>query len=167
MPIVNAFNPFTVADATVTLNGVPVPVTTGVRFRSVNDTGVRNEKFTYWDYLFDVGLKGEMGDLVIISRRGTGKPVSVTFATKGRTCPWVRSASLVCEMRCWIRIRRQPLIPSWAFGRNSNTAINRVYVNLHNSATWEHQLFTPRLTAIYLNCLRGQCRLRSAANMTC
>src|SRR6476620_4603341 len=45
VPIANAFNPFTVPDATVILNGVPVPVTTGVRFRSVNDTGDRFEKF--------------------------------------------------------------------------------------------------------------------------
>ena len=39
-----------------------LPVTTGVRFRAINDTGKRSEKFTYWDTLFDVGLKGEMGE---------------------------------------------------------------------------------------------------------
>src|SRR4029450_7246002 len=61
VPIINAFNPFTVADTTVVVNGVGIPVTTGVRFRAVNDTGPRSEKFTYYDYLFDVGLKGEMG----------------------------------------------------------------------------------------------------------
>ena len=33
VPIQNPFNPFTVADATLIYNGVPVPVTTGVRFR--------------------------------------------------------------------------------------------------------------------------------------
>jgi len=38
-----------------------VPVSTGVRFRGINDVGLRAAKFTYWDYLFDVGLKGEMG----------------------------------------------------------------------------------------------------------
>ncbi len=62
VPIANAFNPFTVPDATVILNGVGIPVTTGVRFRGTLDTGPRHEKFTYWDYLFDVGLKGEMGE---------------------------------------------------------------------------------------------------------
>ena len=62
VPISNPFNPFTVGDTTLVLNGVPVPVTTGVRFRGVNDTGPRHEKFTYWDYMFDVGLKGEMGE---------------------------------------------------------------------------------------------------------
>src|SRR5436190_3811436 len=62
VPIRNAFNPFTVGDTTLVINGVPVPMTTGVRFRGINDTGARHEKFTYWDTLFDVGLKGEMGE---------------------------------------------------------------------------------------------------------
>ena len=60
-----AFNPFTVADATIPNyfpDGSGLPVTTGVRFRGINDTGIRSEKFTYWDTLFDVGLKGEMGE---------------------------------------------------------------------------------------------------------
>src|SRR5213083_53227 len=42
VPIQNAFNPFTVGDATLAINGVPVPVTTGVRFRGINDTGPRH-----------------------------------------------------------------------------------------------------------------------------
>ena len=62
VPIQNPFNPFTVADGTVVVNGVGVPVTTGVGFRGLNDTGARHEKFTYWDSLFDVGLRGEMGE---------------------------------------------------------------------------------------------------------
>jgi iron complex outermembrane receptor protein len=63
VPIQNAFNPFTVADATIPNffpDGSGLPVTTGVRFRGINDTGLRHEKFTYYDYLFDVGLRGEM-----------------------------------------------------------------------------------------------------------
>ena len=62
VPIQNPFNPFTVADGTVVVNGVGIPVTTGVDFRGLNDTGPRHEKFTYWDTLFDLGLKGEMGE---------------------------------------------------------------------------------------------------------
>src|SRR6266508_1146396 len=57
VPIVNAWNPFTVADATIPNffpDGSGLPVTTGVRFRGINDTGPRHEKFTYQDYLFDV-----------------------------------------------------------------------------------------------------------------
>src|SRR5262249_8936673 len=65
VPISNPFNPFTVADATIPNffpNGSGFPVTTDVRFRGINDTGPRSEKFTYHDYLFDVGLRGEMGE---------------------------------------------------------------------------------------------------------
>ena len=65
VPISNPFNPFTVADATIPNffpDGSGLPVTTGVQFRGINDTGPRYEKFTYWDSLFDVGLKGEMGE---------------------------------------------------------------------------------------------------------
>ena len=62
VPIQNPFNPFTVADATLIYNGVPVPVTTGVRFRAINDQGVRTDKTTFHDVLFDTGLRGEMGE---------------------------------------------------------------------------------------------------------
>src|SRR5262245_26129111 len=65
VPISNPFNPFTVADATIPNffpDGSGLPVTTGVRYRGINDTGQRSEHFTYWDTLFDVGLKGEMGE---------------------------------------------------------------------------------------------------------
>src|SRR4029077_7291495 len=138
VPIANAFNPFTVPDATVILNGVPVPVTTGVRFRGVQDSGLRSEKFTYWDYLFDVGLKGEMGEFGDYFKtwnwemgfrysRNEGEDLSLGEVSQ----PGLRDALLDTN-------------PSTAFnpflgtlGRNSNTAINRVYVNLHNTATWE------------------------------
>ncbi len=62
VPLQNPFNPFTVADATLIYNGVPVPVTTGVRYRSINDEGNRADKTTFHDVLFDTGLRGEMGE---------------------------------------------------------------------------------------------------------
>ena len=65
VPIQNPFDPFTVADATIPgffPDGSGLPVTTGVQFRGANDTGPRHKKFTYHDYLFDVGLRGEMGE---------------------------------------------------------------------------------------------------------
>src|SRR6266404_3277526 len=64
VPISNPWNPFTVGNATIANffpDGSGLPVTTGVRFRGINDTGPRHEKFTYNDYLFDIGLRGEMG----------------------------------------------------------------------------------------------------------
>ena len=72
VPIQNPFNPFTVADATLIYNGAPVPVTTGVRFSAINDEPVRTAKFTVQDMLFDAGLRGELGEIVIISRDGIG-----------------------------------------------------------------------------------------------
>ena len=50
-------------DATLIYNGVPVPVTTGVRFSAINDQGNRTYKTTIHDFLFDTGLRGEMGEL--------------------------------------------------------------------------------------------------------
>ena len=62
VPIQNPFNPFTVGDATLIYNGRSVPVTTGVSFRAINDQGNKSYKTTIQDYLFDTGLRGEMGE---------------------------------------------------------------------------------------------------------
>src|SRR5437762_2883539 len=62
VPITNPFNQFTAADATLIYKGAPVPVTTGVRFRAINDSGPRSAKLPYNDYLFDAGLRGELGE---------------------------------------------------------------------------------------------------------
>ena len=141
VPIANAFNPFTVADATVTLNGVGIPVTTGVRFRGVQDTGPRHEKFTYWDMLFDVGLKGEMGEfgdyfktwnweLGFRYARNEGEDLSLGEVSQ----PGLRQALLDTNPATAFN----PFIGT--FGRNTNAAINQVYVNLHNTATWEQPI---------------------------
>ena len=138
VPISNAFNPFTVGDATLLINGVPVPVTTGVRFRGVNDSGLRAEKFTYWDMLFDVGLKGEMGEFGDYFKtwnwetgfrysRNEGTDLSLGEVSQ----PGLRDALLDTNPVTAFN----PFIGT--FGRNSNTAINRVYVNLHNTAEFE------------------------------
>jgi hypothetical protein len=142
VPIINAFNPFTVADNTVILNGVSIPVTTGVRFRGINDTGPRHEKFTYWDYMFDFGLKGEMGEFGDYFKtwnwetgfrynRNEGEDLSIGEASQ----PGLRQALLDTN-------------PATAFnpflgfaGRNTNAAISQVYVNLHNSATFEMPIY--------------------------
>src|SRR6266513_3030376 len=59
VPIQNPFNPFMVADTTLP-DGTPV--TTGVRFRAINDTMVRTLKTTFRDILFDAGGRGQMGE---------------------------------------------------------------------------------------------------------
>ena len=142
-------------------------MTTGVRFRGINDTGPRNEKFTYWDLLFDVGLKGEMGEFGDYFKTWNWEAGFPLLPERGdRTCPWARSASLVCEMRCWIRTRLRPLIRSWVSLAHKHERPEQGLCNLHNTGEYELPFAMPRLTAICLIFLRGQSRLRSAASTT-
>jgi iron complex outermembrane receptor protein len=141
VPIQNPFNPFTVADATIPNffpDGSGLPVTTGVSFRAINDTGSRHEKFTYWDQLFDVGLRGEMGEfgdyfktwnweLGFRYSRNEGQGV----ATGEVSQPGLREALLDTN-------------PATAFdpflnfnAHNTAAARSRVYVTLHNSGEYE------------------------------
>jgi len=138
VPISNPFNPFTVADATLVINGVPVPVTTRVFFRGINDTGPRHEKFTYRDSLFDVGLKGEMGEFGDYFKtwnweagfrysRNEGQNLSIGDASQ----PGLRDALMDTN-------------PATAFdpflnftAHNTRAARSRVYVNLQNSGQFE------------------------------
>jgi outer membrane receptor protein involved in Fe transport len=141
VPIQNPFNPFTVADATIPNffpDGSGLPVTTGVRFRGINDTGKRSEKFTYWDTLFDVGLKGEMGEFGDYFKtwnwetgfrysRNEGQDLSIGEVSQ----PGLRQALLDTD-------------PTTAFnpflgllGRNSTAARSRVYVTLQNTGEFE------------------------------
>src|SRR6266498_2901600 len=134
VPIQNPFNPFTVANATLDIKGVPVPMYTGVSFRGINDTGPRSEKFTYWDTLFDVGLRGEMGEFGDYFKtwnwetgfrysRNEGQDLSMGEVSQ----PGLRDALLDTN-------------PATAFdpflgiaGHNTKAARSRVYVTLHNS----------------------------------
>jgi iron complex outermembrane receptor protein len=141
VPIQNPFNPFTVADATIPgffPNGSGLPVTTGVQFRGINDTGPRHEKFTYWDSQFDVGLRGEMGEFADYFKtwnwelgfrysRNEGQDLSVGEASQ----PGLRDALLDTN-------------PATAFdpflnftAHNTRAARSRVYVNLQNTGEYE------------------------------
>jgi iron complex outermembrane receptor protein len=138
VPISNPFNPFTVGDTTLVINGNPVPMTTGVRFRSLEDTGVRSEKFTYWDQLFDIGLRGEMGEfgdyfktwnweLGFRYSRNEGQDLSVGEVSQ----PGLRDALLDTDPRTAFN-------PFGGFFRqNSPRARQAVYVTLHNSGQYE------------------------------
>ena len=138
MPIQNPFNPFTVADATLIYNGVPVPVTTGVRFRAINDQGDRTEKTTIHDILFDTGLRGEMGEFGDYFKSWNWE-LGFRYS---RNEEQVLFGGLVSGSGL-----REALLdtdPATAFnpflgffGRNSNAAISRVYVTLHQSGEFE------------------------------
>ena len=141
VPISNPFNPFTVADATIPNffpDGSGLPVTTGVRYRGINDTGKRSEHITYWDTLFDVGLKGEMGEFGDYFKtwnwevgfrysRNQGQDLSIGEASQ----PGLRQALLDTD-------------PATAFnpflgllGRNSRAARSAVYITLQNTGEFE------------------------------
>src|SRR5262249_38918759 len=148
VPIVNAWNPFTVANATIPgffPDGSGLPVYTGVRFRGINDTGPRSEKFTYYDYLFDVGMRGEMGWIADYFKtwnweaayrysRNEGEDISVGEVSQ----PGLRQALLDTD-------------PATAFNpflnftaHNTRAARAQVYVNLQNTGEVEFQ--DPSLT---------------------
>ena len=64
VPTQNAFSPFTVGNAVIPAGGgiyAGLPVTTNVRYRGLGDVPVRASKFTTKDYMFDFGVKGELG----------------------------------------------------------------------------------------------------------
>src|SRR5438034_3710942 len=141
VPIQNPFNPFTVADATIPgffPDGTGLPVTTGVQFRGVNDTGLRHEKFTYDDYLFNVGLRGEMGEFGDYFKtwnwetgfrysRNEGQHLSTGAVSE----PGLREALLDTDPATAF----DPFLNSNA--HNTKAARARVYVNLHNSGEYE------------------------------
>jgi len=159
VPIVNAFNPFTIANATIPNffpDGSGLPVTTGVRFRGINDTGPRHEKFTYNDYLFDIGLRGEMGWIADFFKtwswetgfrwaRNEGTELSVGEASQ----PGLRQALLDTD-------------PATAFdpflninSHNTRAARSAVYVNLHNTATYELPLYYATINGDLFNLPAG------------
>jgi iron complex outermembrane receptor protein len=159
VPITNPFNPFTVADATIPNffpDGSGLPVTTGVRFRGLNDTGPRHEKFTYWDQLFDVGLRGEMGWIADYFKtwnweagfrysRNEGQRLSVGDVSQ----PGLRDALLDTN-------------PATAFdpflnfnAQNTPAARGRVYVTLHNSGEYELPIYYATLNGDLFNLPAG------------
>ena len=142
VPIQNPFNPFTVGDTTLIINGAPVALTTGIRFRGINDTGTRSEKFTYWDQFFDVGLRGEMGEFGDYFKTwnwemgfryslNEGQDLSVGEVSQ----PGLRDALLDTN-------------PATAFNpfggffrQNTAAARQQVYVTLHNSGEYELPIY--------------------------
>ena len=124
VPLTNPFNPFTEADASLP-NGTPV--TTGVRYRAL-EAGPRTSKYTTYDYLFDAGVRGtlgEFGDYFKTWNYEFGFRYNAnhhTLVASGIVSqPGLREALLDTD----------PLTAFNPFGRNVNTAaaLNRVLVS--------------------------------------
>jgi len=138
VPIQNPFNPFTVADTTLIVNGVPIPVTTGVSFRAINDAPVRTAKTTFRDILFDVGLRGQLGEL--------GDYFKTWNWELGFRYSRNEEENLIGGVvsKSGLRDALLDTNPATAFnlflgffGRNSEAAISRVYVTLHATGQFE------------------------------
>jgi iron complex outermembrane receptor protein len=127
VPLSNPFNPFTVANATLP-DGTPV--FTGVRYRELG-AGARSFKFTTNDYLFDAGVRGNLGEFGDYFKTwnyefgfrynsNDHEGLSSGIVSK----PGLREALLDTN----------PATAFNPFGRNVNTAaaINRVLVTLHD-----------------------------------
>jgi iron complex outermembrane recepter protein len=138
VPIQNPFNPFTVADTTLIFNGQPLPVTTGVRFRGINDQGVRSIKFTQHDMLFDAGLRGQLGELGDYFKNWNWE----SGFRYSRNEQENLSGGVVSKSG--LRDALLDTDPATAFnpflgflGRNTQAAISRVYVTLHATGQFE------------------------------
>jgi iron complex outermembrane recepter protein len=138
VPIQNPFNPFTVADATLIYNGVPVPVTTGVRYRAIKDQGVRTDKATIHDFLFDTGLRGEMGEFGDYFKSWNWE-LGFRYSRNSEQALFGGQVS-----GSGLREALLDTNPATAFnpflgffGRNSNAAISSVYVTLQQSGEFE------------------------------
>jgi hypothetical protein len=138
VPIQNAFNPFTVADATLIQDGVAIPMTTGVRFRSINDERVRTSKTTFQDALFDAGLRGQLGEFGDYFKNWNwelGFRYSRNFE---------QNLTGGVVSRSGLREALLDTDPATAFnpflgflGRNTEAAISRVYVTLQTNGEFE------------------------------
>ena len=153
------------ADATLIYNGVPVPVTTGVRFRAINDQGNRPYKTTIHDYLFDTGLRGEMGEF--------GDYFKSWNWELGFRYSWNAEQSIFGGGVSASGLREALLDtdPATAFnpflgilGRNSSAAISRVYVTSQKAANSSYLSVTSLSMAICSISRRGRSPLRPVSN---
>jgi iron complex outermembrane receptor protein len=135
VPIANPFNPFTVPDETLP-NGTPV--TTGVGFRGINDTGGATAKTTFRDILFDAGLRGQMGEFGDYFKNWNWE-LGFRYS---RNDEETLTGGVVSETG--LRDALLDTDPATAFnpflgflGRNTEAAIGRVYVTLHNTGQFQ------------------------------
>jgi iron complex outermembrane receptor protein len=157
VPISNPFNPFTVANATIP-DGAPfagTPVYTGVRFRGL-ENGPRSEKFTVYDYLFDLGLKGQLGEFGDYFKNWDwelgfrySRSEETSLALNQVSQPGLREAL----------IDPNPLTAFNPFGgffsNNTKAARARVYVNLHDTSTFELPLYYAKIDGELFNLPAG------------
>src|SRR6266576_3610188 len=135
VPIANPFNPFTIADATLP-DGTPV--TTGVHFAGIKDTGGSTSKTTFRDILFDAGGRGQMGEFGDYFKNWNWE-LGFRYSRNDE-----ENLSGGVVSRSGLREALLDTDPATAFnpflgfhGRNTEAAIARVYVTLHATGQFE------------------------------
>jgi iron complex outermembrane receptor protein len=128
VPLSNPFNPFTTGNATLP-DGTPV--VTGVRYRELA-LGARNFKDINNDYLFDVGVRGNLGEF-----GDYFKTWNYEFAFRYNSNDKVLVANGIVS-KPGLRDALLDTNPATAFnpfGRNVNTpaALSRVLISLHET----------------------------------
>jgi iron complex outermembrane receptor protein len=138
VPIRNPFNPFTVPDAILIYNGAPLPVSVGVPFSAIHEEPVRTAKFTVHDMLFDVGLRGELGEVGDYFKSWNWE-LGFRYSRNDQ-----QNLSGGVVSKSGLRAALLDTNPATAFnpflgifGRNSPAAISRVFVTLNRSGSFE------------------------------
>src|SRR5438477_10177873 len=151
VPIQNAFNPFTVLDAFTPADSPQpgIPVTTGVKYRSLEE-GNRTSPTTKHDMLFDVGLKGEMGEFGDYFKTWNwelgfrySRDEAINLSEGVVSAPGLREALLDTDPATAFN----PFLNFSGVQQQTAAARARVYVTLHDTAIFE----TPSAYAV----LRG------------
>jgi iron complex outermembrane receptor protein len=141
VPLTNPFNPFTVADTTLPAGTVNagLPVTTGVTYRSL-EAGNRGAPTTKHDMLFDVGLKGEMGEFGDYFKTWNwevgfrySRNEAINLSTNVVNALGLKDALLDTDPATAFN----PFLNFSGVQQQTAAARQRVFVTLHDTATFE------------------------------
>lgn len=135
VPLVNAFNPFTVANATLgAASGAfaGVPVTTGVFYRGL-EAGLRTSKNTNYDDLFNVGIRGQLGEFGDYFKTW-GYEASFRFDRNYNEDVFAGAISKPGLRDALFDSNPATAFNPFGLNQNTQTALNRVFVTLHHSS---------------------------------
>jgi iron complex outermembrane receptor protein len=142
VPLTNPFNPFTVADATIPLGSKTspgTPVTTGVTFRGI-EVGNRDFPTTKQDMLFDVGLRGQLGEFGDYFKTWNweagfrySREEATNLSKNVISAPGLRQALLDTDPATAFN----PFLNITAVQRQTAAARAQVYVTLHDTNQYE------------------------------
>jgi iron complex outermembrane receptor protein len=142
VPLTNAFNPFTVANATIPLGSGTAPGTpvyTGVRYRGL-EQGNRVSPTTKHDMLFDASLKGQMGEFGDYFKTWNweagfrySREEAINLSKNVVSQPGLRDALIDSNPATAFN----PFLNFSGVQRQTGAARQRVYVTLHDTSQFE------------------------------